>query len=345
MTILMDGVTGMLGSSIWPELGEDTYYLVRQGTDNKRLPAGINKDKVINCDITKPICGLSCDDIIRLSDIGIDKYLHLASNVSFAAEDKDKDIWNTNYIGTRNALTLGIMINVKEFLHCSTAYAEDQRNPYEISKLKSENSVRYCGITYSIFRPGIIIGDSQTGYTTDYNGYYGVYSLFHKMARKKRGNNSDEIISIPIYMIGSSSATLNLISLDWVKYIMLALINKKSCNETYHLTHNIPQKVRTIEEWSCSALKICGVKYWESIEERENYYKNNQAPSFLQRQVDKIMKRYIPYVTEERKFPLDTVIEALGPEFIYPPVINKEVIAIILNYAMENNFNYHNKLE
>ncbi len=341
MTILMDGVTGILGSSIGAELGEDTYFLVRQGTDNKRLPAGISKDKVINCDITKPICGLSGDDMIRLSDIGIDKYLHLASNVSFATEDRDGEIWNTNYIGTRNAITLAIMINAKEFLHCSTAYAEDRRNPYEISKLKSEDLVRNSGISYSIFRPSAVIGDSKTGYTTDYNGYYGVYSLFHKMARKKRGNNSDEIISIPICMIGSSSATLNLISLDWVKYIMIALIKKESRNETYHLTHNNPQKVRLIGEWSCSALKICGINYWESIEEREFYYKNNQAPSFLQRQVDKIMNRYTPYITEERKFPLDTVIAALGAEFIYPPVINKDVITIILNYAVENNFRNH----
>ncbi len=341
MAILMDGVTGILGSSIGPELEGDVYYLVRGGEFNQRLPADINKEKIIPCDITKPLCGLSDDNIKRLNDIGIEKYLHLAADVSFATEDIDGKIWNTNYYGTKNAIQLAKHLNAKEFLHCSTAYAEDQRNPYEISKRAAENLVRNSGISYSIFRPSSIIGDSKTGHISDYNGYYGVYSFFHKIAQKKRGVNKDATINITISMIGSSSSTLNLISLDWVKYIMSALINKEICNKTYHLTHNDPQIVRLIGEWSCMALNITGIKYWESVEDRENYYRTNKTPSFLQRQVDKIMNRYTPYVTEERKFPLDTVIAALGTEYKSPPAISEKTIAIIINYAVKNNFKNH----
>ncbi len=247
MAILMTGFTGILGSVIGPEL-HDVYFLVRSGMDNRRLPKGINPDKIIEGDITKPMCGVSLEDLVRMKNAGITRFLHLAANVSFAITDFGGEIWRDNYIGTNNALALAKELGVEEFLHCSTAFADDQRNPYEISKKAAEGLVIRSGMKYSIFRPSAMVGDSQTGYTADFNGYYGVYVYFHMIAEKARGENKELVVPIPVYVVCSDKSTINLIPLDWVRYTLLALLEKPAKNETYHLTHDNPPNARWVME-------------------------------------------------------------------------------------------------
>ena len=60
-------------------------------------------------------------------------------------------------------------------------------NVYEKTKLQAELMVRAAGTERwldraTIYRPSIIVGDSQTGYTTTYHGFYAPLKLAHTMA-------------------------------------------------------------------------------------------------------------------------------------------------------------------
>ena len=335
---LMTGLTGVLGSVIGPEL-EDAFFIVRNGIDNKKVPIGIDPDRIFEGDITLPLCGLSQEDIARLKSLGITKFLHFAANVSFDIYDADGEILKTNFNGTFNALELAKQLNCPNFLHCSTAFSEDKRNPYEKSKFMAERLVEESGLNYSIFRPSAIVGDSITGFTTDFNGYYGICSFLHLLAEKERSRNNNEqfVVNLPIILVISSYSTLNLAPIDWLRDMIVRLINKKPQNEIYYLTHPSPEKMMLIAIESLKILGLSGVIYVESIEERNDIYKND-PPSFLQRQVDKMMDRYIPYTTQERQFPLDSLISRLGCEFQSPPPTDSKFLSIMLGFAVEKNF-------
>lgn len=343
MTVLMTGLTGILGSVIGPALEESAFFLVRNGENNPRIPSGIDPERIIEGDITKPFCGVSPGNLDYLRKAGIDRFLHLAANVSFAVVDDNGDIWKDNFVGTQNALALAKELGVKEFLYCSTAFAPDKRNPYEKSKMAAEELVTRSGMKYDIFRPSAMVGDSETGYTADFNGYYGVYIYFHMLAEKARDENEKMIVPIPVYVVCSSASTINLITLDWVKHTMLALLKKPVSGAVYYLAHDNPPNVREVMSRGFDILGVSGVKYLEkpvSEEEKKGLYEGNDLPEIVRSRIDVILERYIPYVTFERKFSLETVKSALGGEFREPPAITDNLLVLLLSYAMEKNFGH-----
>lgn len=54
--------------------------------------------------------------------------------------------------------------------------------------------------------------------------------------------------------------------------------------------------------------------------------------------MDEILIRYLPYVTHEDTFPLDTTRQTLGEEYSDPPEINAAFLYKLLKYAVKHNF-------
>lgn len=338
MVTLMTGVTGILGSVVGPELQEEVFFLVRDGVDNKRIPAGIDPRQVVNGDITKPMCGLDAEAINRLKQAGINRVFHLAANVSFALEDTDGSIFRTNFEGTRNILNLARELGgVKEFHHCSTAFGPLRRNPYENSKMDAEKLVVDSGFPWSIYRPSAMVGDSRTAVTNGFNGYYGVYGIFYSLAQKFRAKEMKIFgeVPLPIYVVCSSTSTINLIQTDWVKDTMLKLFDKGTHNKIFHITHPHPQMARWVYQVGFNVLGIRGVKY---LEIPTKVIQIDKKWRFIQKAVDEVLVRYNPYVTYEEQFSLQTVQDALGDEYADPPEITADFIYRLLKYAAQNEF-------
>ncbi len=343
--VLMTGVTGVLGSAIFAGLEDvyDVYYLVRDGIYNHKLFIEIEHNKVYNSDVTKEFCGLSSFDIQQLKEIGIDKFLHVAANVSFEIKDDKGKIWDDNYNGTFNAIALAKELGVEEFLFCSTAFAEDSRNPYEQSKLSAELLVKRCGLKYSIFRPSAIVGDSKTGYTPRYNGYYGAFAWLSTISKRFPD-------CFNIYVMCDESSTLNLISIDWISYTIIHLITSGAKNKIYYLAHDRPMSAKWIIEKTFEILNISGVRYINPVNDlRSNSgyddiimkkHINNPQVARVQKIVNPVLEKYHPYITFERKFSLESVKNELGVNFISPPSIDENFLKTILKYAVEHNFGY-----
>ena len=119
-----------------------------------------------------------------------DSVVHNAASLSFQADEKTGEPWRSNVDGTRNVLELCRTTGIRKFHYVSTAYVcglrdgrileseldegQEFANIYEQSKVAAEKMVRESdfldGPTF--YRPAIIVGDSQTGYTSTFHGFY-----------------------------------------------------------------------------------------------------------------------------------------------------------------------------
>ena len=101
--------------------------------------------------------------------------------------------YKTNCVGTKNMLALaGQMKSLKRFVYISTAYVAGQKSGivmeadkpgrefsslYEKSKAEAEEMVRSSDLASAIIRPGMIVGDSKTGWIRNFNTIYYVLKL------------------------------------------------------------------------------------------------------------------------------------------------------------------------
>src|SRR4029079_13999078 len=92
----------------------------------------------------------------------------------------------------------------------------------------------------TVYRPSIIVGDSRTGFTTSYHGFYTPLRLVHALV---------QAISWETLLTGDFLGRLdlkgderkNLVPVDWVSAAMTQLItNPEHHGQTYHLTNPAP---------------------------------------------------------------------------------------------------------
>lgn len=205
----MTGATGSLGAQIARRLlarGDlDLCVLVRAGDDaaaRDRLRrewwdwqdlrgAAVARVDVVSGDVSKPRLGLSDTSYAQLA-ARLTHIIHAAADVRLF--EPLESLRAVNVEGTRQALELARAAHadhgLERFAHVSTAYvagkcsglvAEEDLtdrygfcSPYEQSKYEAELLVRGAGdgLPVSVFRPGMIVGDSQTGAIRTFNTLY-----------------------------------------------------------------------------------------------------------------------------------------------------------------------------
>jgi thioester reductase-like protein len=198
--VLLTGATGFVGREIlsrFLERGDRRVFaLVRAKDDDEaagRLPAHARLTAIAG-DIEEGDLGLSGEARERMR-AEVETVLHCAASVSFElglAESRE-----VNVEGTRRMLDFARSCpRLERFSYVSTAYVagepdrlfhEDElavgqhfRNSYERSKFEAELAVRRegAGIRLQVFRPSIVVGDSNTGRTSSFNVLYGPLKAF-----------------------------------------------------------------------------------------------------------------------------------------------------------------------
>ena len=208
-TLLMTGFPGFLGSALLPRLlarrpGVRAVCLVqpqhhhlaeqRVAQLTQVHPDLQGRIRLVEGDITAPNLGLTARSAVR----DVREVWHLAAVYDLAvAEDLARKV---NVDGTNNVLRFCTSRRSTPRLHyVSTCYVsgshegafgEDQldegqafRNHYEATKWEAEMAVRKAmdeGLQATIYRPGIVVGDSTTGATQKYDGPYFLASFLMK---------------------------------------------------------------------------------------------------------------------------------------------------------------------
>lgn len=183
---------------------------------------------------------------------------HNAASLVFRGDDPDGEPYLSNVEGTRRMLELCRCTGIRQFHHVSTAYVCGLRegrvlesdvdigqtpgNVYEKTKLQAELLVREADFLDppTIYRPSIIVGDSQTGYTTTYHGFYAPLKLAHTMVSKvARGATAGDLLVAALGIDGDDRK--NFVPVDWVSAVMCHILGRPEFHgTTYHVTSPCP---------------------------------------------------------------------------------------------------------
>ena len=261
--ILLTGATGFLGTTLANQLIRDlqtqVFALVRAADhqeaelrlkkewwDYPTLHASIGRQvKAFAGDVTQPNLGLSESDYQTLRH-QLTHIIHSAADVRLF--QPLESLRRINVEGTRNVISLAQAVHEDHGLvrlgHISTAYVAGARSgvisedeatnaygfssPYEQSKYEAEQLVRQSmdNLPVSIFRPGMIVGDSHDGRIKTFNTLY--YPL-------------------RLYMTGKAAMAparpdmrINLVPVDYVAGAICTLIDKpEAIGKAFHLTPSL----------------------------------------------------------------------------------------------------------
>ncbi len=367
-TILLTGVTGAVGSCLAPllkERGHKLICLVRGNNPVARLQKALgNADNitVFNGDVTLPNLGV-CGCEIQQWRGKIDQVFHCASSIKFD-EALAREITCVNVCGTQNVLDFARNMEIPEVHYVSTAYVAGDaetfsesdtdigqkcRNVYERTKLEAEKLVKnWRHGKYSIYRLSIVVGDTVTGSTPFFNGYYGFLgSVWHlrqsfvSMSEHRAGEyasngvafSANGMLRLPIYGKFSPTSTLNIIPGDWVARVLTELVEVPANGQVFHVVHPRPPKIRWLNDVSLKCLGIAEFRYGDS---------SDCDPKSLlgrfQRIFDRSTAQYLPYITRESRFEVSNLPSVLGGSYVPPLDVDEMFVAKLMDYAKSVNF-------
>ncbi|MBS0265505.1 MAG: SDR family oxidoreductase [Planctomycetes bacterium] len=293
--VFLTGATGLLGRYLIKDLtlaGIPVAVLVRPSRRataqhrvenvmcfwDKELGRSLPRPVVLEGDITEPDLGLDARSTRWVAE-NCDTMLHNAASLTFLSTGPNSEPWRSNLSGTRHVLELCRNARIRNFHHVSTAYVAGLRsgriletdldvgqklsNDYEQSKLQAEKIVRAadCIETLTVHRPAIIIGDSQTGYTSTYHGFYALLQAIATLAQQFTADPTGHF-AVEGHFGVSGRETKNLVPVDWVSAVMSHIItHPEHHGKTYHLTPMHPVPSRLLADIFEEAIGFYGVKF------------------------------------------------------------------------------------
>jgi long-chain acyl-CoA synthetase len=219
-----------------------------------------NKIYILNGDISKEGLGLENEEYNYLVD-NLTYIIHAAADIRLNAPIDD--LRKINVTGTKNLVRLASAVHknhgILRFSHLSTAYVAGGQDGlisentlsddygflsnYEQSKYEGELIVKESGLPISIFRPGMVVGDSTSGYVKTFNTIYVLIRLY--LNRK--------LLLMPV----SEDSKINLVPVDYVADSVVKLtLDQNAEGFTFHLTApysslpNVKEFIDFIQQWA-----------------------------------------------------------------------------------------------
>ena len=245
MSYFVTGATGFIGRNLVELLLEregTIYVLVREGSKGRleelRNRWGVDPDRVVGIvgDLSQPGLGISDEDVERLRG-EIDHLFHLAAIYDMTADAASQNVANVE--GTRHMVQFAEDVEAgRVHMVSSIAAAEEaedlDNHPYFRTKHDSEGIVRTeCTRPWRIYRPGIVVGNSETGEMDKIDGPY----YFFKLIRRLRGT-VPEWVPMP----GIEGREINLVPVDFVARAMDHIAHVEGLDgRAFHLTDPNPK--------------------------------------------------------------------------------------------------------
>ncbi len=255
MSYFVTGATGFIGRNLVEQLlkREGTIYvLVREGSRGRleelRSRWGADEDRIV------PVIGdlsqekLGCEDQIPELKGKIDEFFHLAAIYDMTADAESQRVANVE--GTREAVRLAEALEAERFHMVSSIAAaglykgtfteemfdeayDVENHPYFQTKHESEAVVRdEAEIPWRIYRPGIVVGNSETGEMDKVDGPY----YFFKLLQRVRN-----LLPAWVPGIGIEGREINLVPVDFVAKAMDHIAHQDGLDgKVFHLTDPNP---------------------------------------------------------------------------------------------------------
>jgi long-chain acyl-CoA synthetase len=355
--ILLTGATGFLGSQIARLLLRDTDHRLavlvrgRNEEDARRRLGRVWSDwpetagavaagrvRVLTGDLCRPNLGLEPGAHAELKQT-LTHIVHAAAELKLDGELEE--LRRVNVCGTARLLELARAAHadhgLERYAHVSTAYVAGGRtgevaeeeltdrygfsNAYEQTKYEGELKVREAmrELPVSVFRPGMVVGDSRTGEIRCFNTVYVPLRLYL----------SGRLRLIP----ACPELPLNLVPVDYVAGVIARLLfDRRAAGLTFHLTvdpDHLPQArelLRAARDWAAEELGEAPPAAlfipMQALARLPGAAKL-PVPAFL-----------LSYFNEDRRFRRDNVERLLGP---YVPDW-QAILPRLLDYAVQRGF-------
>lgn len=310
----------------------------------RKLP----RPHVLEGDITSPRMGLSDDDMRWVED-NCDSVLHNAASLTFISTDPEGEPRRSNVIGTQNVLDVCRETGIKDFHHVSTSYVCGRRhgtvyeseldvgqelgNDYERSKVAAETLVRTADFLSppTIYRPAIIIGDSQTGFTTTFHGFYAALHLAYTL-RKSLGDDFDNSREIITRVTLDGTEHKNFVPVDWVSAVTAHILtNRQFHGRTYHLTPTQPVTVSMVRDVMEKVFSFNGTVF-------SGYGKPIDNPTEIEQLFYEHIRVYDSYWRDDPTFDKSNTIEA-APH-LPCPAVDLSMLMRLAEKATEMDFRF-----
>lgn len=258
MSYFVTGATGFIGRYLVSNLLKrkgSIHVLVRKDSQKKleavakKMGWDMKRIVVVHGDMTAAKCGLSAAQIRALSG-KVKHFFHLAAIYDLSASAESQHAANVD--GTQHALDLAAAIGTGCFHHTSSIAAaglypgifredmfdeaEGLDDPYLRTKHDSEGLVREeKRIPWRIYRPGMVVGHSQTGEMDKIDGPYYFFTFIKKLREM-----------LPQWMptLGIEGGRINIVPVDYVADAMDHIAHKPKLDQhTFHLTDPEPMRV------------------------------------------------------------------------------------------------------
>lgn len=359
---LLTGATGFVGRYLLRNLLESDVPIVALVRDGKVETAQQRVDAILRhweheagrtlprpvvfaADLCQPQLGLDAQQRRWIRE-NCDAILHCAASMSFR-EDRRGEPFRTNVGGTEHVLQLCRDTGIGQFHQVSTAYicglregrilesevdlGQELGNVYEQSKLRAEKLIRQADFLERVtfYRPASVVGDSQTGYITNFHGFYHPLQLAHVVASRVAVGEMNQRFFSTLGLRGDEGK--NLVPVDWLTEAITYLVTHPEWHgQTYHLAHSKPVPVSEIQRVVQEAIERYhphprrGAMSDEELQSYEVLFRNH-------------MQVYRSHWRDDPKFDLTNTRRALS--HLPCPEMDFERLMRIARYPIERDFN------
>ncbi len=299
------------------------------------LPDGLpSPDSVSECFAGQSVEILSCAASLQLYSNG------------------NSEPFRTNVEGMAKMLEWADSLGISRFHAVSTAYVcgshtadvrevfhlpkPEFKTEYEHSKWMAEelltNWSQKNGNQVTIYRPSFLTGESSTGYTTQYSGFYQLARVVHILSEEFADSTNGSKGYIPLRIPGQPDDPQNFVPVDFAARIIAEVI----CDETlhqniYHLTDPDPVTNDQIKRHMEEYFQIHGGYFSDGEKTIANC---NPAESLLWEQFEALT----PRVTHNPRFRPDNTLRVMKDKGVTFPEMTSERFRTMVDFAIENGW-------
>ncbi len=355
-TAFLTGSTGFIGQYVLRgllEQGRRVVVMLRGPVRQSGLrlseimrPLGIDVAERMAAGQLRVVEGCLPQAIPALVDIAVHQIIHAAACLQLDAQVPGEP-FATNVDGVRTLSCWADAHGVSDFCFVSSAYTCGRRTAhaaevfhrpqpefltdYELSKWQAEAVLQAwaerSGCRLTILRPSLVIGDSQTGYTTQYGGFYQMAHMIDVLQRFFSDQRQEGRVHLPLRLPGPPHGRQNVVPVDYVAAALVEIVGRQDRAEgIYHLTNPRPPSNEDIKHWLEAYYQVWGGSFVNasdvhgggSLAERMFYEMNNVVLSQL---------TFVP------EFDCSNTSAALAGSGVRFPALNDRAVFRMLDYA------------